>query len=70
MIITILHILVTGFLITTILLQMQGSGISSAFGGSSQFYRSKRSIERLLFIATIVLTCLFAVLSIVLLIPS
>lgn len=61
--------LVAVLLITAILLQAQGSGLSSAFGGTSQIYRSKRSVERLLVLITIVLSIVFAVLSIVLLIP-
>lgn len=64
----ILEILVGIALITTIVLQMQGSGLSTAFGGSGEFYRSKRSIEKLLVWATGILAGLFAVISILLLI--
>lgn len=42
-----------------ILLQNQGSGLGLAFGGESNFYRSKRGAERALFIATIVLGVIF-----------
>lgn len=48
---------------------MQGSGLSTAFGGGGEFYRSRRSLERILVFVTIVLSILFAVLSIILLIP-
>lgn len=64
MIITLLQIIVALLLIGVVLLQVQGSGISSTFGGAGEFYRSKRSIERMLIWFTIVLTIFFAVLSI------
>lgn len=56
-------------LIGVIMLQMQGTGLSSSFGGAGEFYRSKQSIDKLLIWITIVLTILFGILSIVLLIP-
>ena len=46
-------------LIGSILLQNQGMGLGAAFGGDSNFYRSKRGVERILFIATIVLAVIF-----------
>ncbi len=64
-----LQILVTVSLIITILLQAQGSGLSTAFGGGGEFYRSKRSLEKLLFYLTIVLVIIFACISIILLLP-
>lgn len=69
MFLTILEITVAVLLIGAILLQMQGSGLSSAFGGGGQIYRSKQSIEKLLIVATIILATLFAIISIILLIP-
>ncbi|MDO8621344.1 MAG: preprotein translocase subunit SecG [Candidatus Levybacteria bacterium] len=70
MIFIILEIIVSALLIGVILIQMQGSGLSSAFGGGEgQFYRSKQSIEKLLVAVTITLSILFAVLSVILLIP-
>jgi preprotein translocase subunit SecG len=68
MIFTILEIIVAVLLIIVILLQMQGSGLSGAFGGSGEFYRSKRSIEKLLLWATVVLAIFFGLCSISLLI--
>lgn len=56
-------------LIGVIMLQMQGTGLSSSFGGGGEFYRSKQSIDKLLIWITIVLTVLFGILSIILLIP-
>lgn len=69
MFLNILEIAVAVFLIIVILLQVQGSGLSGAFGGGGEFYRSKRSIEKLLIFITIILASLFGVLSIILLIP-
>lgn len=46
-------------LIIAILLQNQGSGLGTAFGGESSFYRSKRGAEKGLFIITIILSVVF-----------
>ena len=62
-------VIVAVLLIIVIMLQMQGTGLSSSFGGGGEFYRSKQSIDKLLIYATIILTILFGVLSIILLIP-
>jgi len=51
------------------MLQMQGAGLSSSFGGGGEFYRSKQSIDKLLIWITVILTILFGVLSIILLMP-
>lgn len=68
-VLVVLQIIVAVGLIVTILLQVQGSGLSTAFGAAGEFYRSKRSLERLIRWGTIVLAVLFAILSIVLLLP-
>lgn len=65
----ILEMIIAAVLIGLILLQMQGSGLSGAFGGAGEFYRSKRSIEKLLISATVVFTVAFAIVSLLLLIP-
>jgi preprotein translocase subunit SecG len=67
-ILLIFEILIGIALIGAIILQMQGSGLSGAFGGSGEVYRSKRSIEKLLVIATGALAALFALVSLLLLI--
>ncbi len=46
-------------LIIAILLQNQGSGLGTAFGGESNFYRTKRGAEQVLFYFTIVLAVVF-----------
>mgnify|MGYP001561777235 FL=1 len=58
-----------GLLIGVILLQTQGSGLSASFGGSGESFRSRRSMEKLLIYATIIFAIVFAVLSILLLMP-
>ncbi|OGH42436.1 MAG: preprotein translocase subunit SecG [Candidatus Levybacteria bacterium RIFCSPLOWO2_02_FULL_36_8b] len=68
MIISVIQTISAVLLIVVILLQMQGSGLSASFGGGGEFYRSKRSVEKLLIWATIALSVMFAVLSVVLLV--
>ncbi len=46
-------------LVIVILLQNQGSGLGTAFGGDSGFYRTKRGAERVLFYLTIALAAGF-----------
>jgi protein translocase SecG subunit len=68
-ILNIIAILAAIALIILVLLQMQGSGLSTAFGGTGEFYRSKRSVEKLLMWATVVTTVIFATVSLLLLLP-
>ncbi|MGH7245336.1 MAG: preprotein translocase subunit SecG [Candidatus Levyibacteriota bacterium] len=67
MILSVFQVVVALLLIASILLQVQGSGLSTAFGGAGEFYRSKRSIEKLLVYATAALTGLFGIISVLLL---
>ncbi|QQG42484.1 MAG: preprotein translocase subunit SecG [Candidatus Giovannonibacteria bacterium] len=53
------QIVISALLVAAILLQQKGVGLGAAFGGSGQIYRSKRGLEKGLFIATIVLGVLF-----------
>lgn len=69
MVFTVLQIVIAVLLVLAILLQMQGTGLSTAFGGGGEFYRSRRSMEKILVFATIVLASLFGILSILLLFP-
>lgn len=68
MILNILQMVVAILLIAVILLQVQGSGLSASFGGSGEQFRSRRSMERFLVYATVVLAALFAFFSLLLLI--
>ncbi len=47
--------IISVLLIAVVLLQGRGSGLSNIFGGSSNFYSTKRGAEKFLFIATIIL---------------
>ena len=69
-ILNIIEIVVAVVLVVLILLQMQGSGASGVFGGTGEFYRSKRSVEKLLMWATVAVATIFALISILLLIPT
>jgi len=57
------QIIVSIALMTSILMQARGTGLSGAFGGDSAVYRSRRGIERRLWQFTILLAILFAVFS-------
>jgi len=50
-------------LILVIIIQQKGTGLGSAFGGDLSFYRTKRGAEKMLFYTTIVLACLFMLVS-------
>lgn len=62
--ILIFQIAISVSLIVLILLQSKGSGLGSAFGGSSQVYRSRRGVEKLFLYITIALVALFFIVSI------
>ena len=62
-IISIAQIIVSILLIIAILLQERSSGLSGVFGGSGEFYHTRRGLERIIFWGTIVLVIAFAGLS-------
>lgn len=59
------QIIVSVLLIAAVLLQARGSGLSSIFGGEGNIYRTKRGLEKVIFIATIILAILFLTLAVV-----
>ncbi len=59
------QIIIALLLIFLILSQAKGAGLGSAWGGSSEFYTTRRGVEKIVFIATIVLAALFLLVSIV-----
>ncbi len=59
------EIIVSIALMASILLQARGAGLSSAFGGDSAVYRSRRGIEKRLFQFTVVLAVLFVIFSMI-----
>jgi len=58
-IISIVQIVISFLLVASILFQQRGAGLSESFGGAGGGYHTKRGIERMLFISTIVLSILF-----------
>jgi len=58
------QIFIAILLITLILSQAKGAGLGSAWGGGSEFYSTRRGMEKIIFIATIILAALFLLLSI------
>ena len=61
--ISIIQIIVSILLIIVILLQERSSGLSGVFGGNSEFYHTRRGLEKIIFWSTIVLVIAFAALS-------
>jgi preprotein translocase subunit SecG len=57
--VTIIQIVLAALLIITILLQQRGSGLSGTFGGESNVYSTRRGIEKIIFVSTIVIAVLF-----------
>jgi preprotein translocase subunit SecG len=64
-VVTIFQIILAISLIAVIVIQARGTGLGSAWGGTSESYRSKRGVERILFGATIALAVIFFLISIV-----
>ena len=64
-ILNIIQIVIAALLIVAILLQQRGTGLSAAFGGEGSVYFKKRGAEKVIFIATIVLTVIFILSAIV-----
>ena len=58
-IINITQIVVSVLLVIGILMQQRGGGLSTVFGGDGNVYRTRRGVEKIIFIATIVLAALF-----------
>lgn len=59
----IIQIIIAVLLMTAILSQNRGVGLSGIFGGTGNIYRTKRGLEKKLFISTIILSVLFFLIS-------
>ncbi|MBI5466376.1 MAG: preprotein translocase subunit SecG [Candidatus Kerfeldbacteria bacterium] len=57
--IQIAQLVISVLLVIAILLQNRGSGLGGVFGGEGNVYRTKRGVEKVLFIASIVLAIAF-----------
>ena len=63
LVLKIAQVIIAILLAVSILLQNRGAGLSEVFGGSSNVFRTKRGLEKILFRATIVLAVLFFAIS-------
>jgi len=62
---TITQIIIGVLLITLVLLQQRGSGMGVLGGLSSQFYGTRRGLEKTIFISTVILGALFIIFAII-----
>ena len=69
-ILQVLQIIFTIALIALVLLQSKGGGLASGIGGSISFYRSRRGIEKAIFILTIIFGLAVVINSLILVIFS
>ena len=61
----VIQIIISVALVTAIMFQVRGGGLGGIFGQSDSVFRTKRGIEKYLFITTIILIVVFVALSIV-----
>lgn len=66
----IIQIFISVVLVFLTVIQAKGLGLSNTIGASFGFYRSKRGVERIIFVTTIILGVLFVVNSLVLVLVS
>lgn len=59
------EVIVACLLIIAVLLQNRGGGLSGIFGGQDSVYSVKRGAEKIIFIATIILSVMFFGLSLI-----
>ncbi len=62
-IITIVQVISAVLLIFSVLMQQRGSGLSGTFGGDGGMYSTRRGVEKMLLIATIVFAIIFIAIS-------
>ena len=60
----IIQLIISIILMVLILLQQKGAGLGTAWGGQGSFYHTKRGVEKVLFIFTIILVVAFFAVSI------
>lgn len=63
-IIIFIQIFISILLIVAILSSARGAGLGSAWGGESEIFTSRRGVEKIIFIATVVIATLFLLTSI------
>ena len=65
-----IHIVLSILIVALVLIQSKGGGFASGIGNSIGFYRSRRGLEKVVFIVTIVVAVLVAVNALILVILS
>jgi preprotein translocase subunit SecG len=63
-ILNIVQLVLAILLVTAILLQQKGTGLSGVFGGSSNIYSTKRGVDKILHYATVVVAVIFFAISV------
>ncbi len=58
------QVVVSAALVVIIMLQVRGGGLGGIFGQPSTVFRTRRGVEKVLFQLTIVLVCVFLVISV------
>ena len=58
-ILPIVQVVFSALLVASILLQKRGTGLGSAFGGEGNVFATRRGVERILFLLTIIFAVLF-----------
>ena len=61
----VIQIIISLIIIALVLLQTKGAGLGGIFGGDGGVYRTRRGIEKTLYQATIALTVVFFLISLV-----
>jgi len=61
----IIQFILAALLAAVILLQQKGAGLSGVFGGSSNIYSTKRGVDRILHLSTIIISIIFFSLSLI-----
>lgn len=64
------QVVLSVILLSGILLQPNGSGLGTNWGGGSTSYHTRRGLEKVVFIGTIVAAALFTIVSVLLLVIS
>lgn len=59
LIVPIIQIIVSAVIIGLILLQAKGVGLGKAWGGSGEFYKSRRGVEKIIFYFTLIMAGVF-----------
>ncbi len=66
-VLSIIQIVVCSILTVSILLQNRAEGLGKMFGGGGEVFRTKRGLEKFLYVLTIILAIVLVVLSLVIL---